>query len=179
MSVLMFCALVGALAQQPVDPLRQTFLERVDQYVALHRQLEGPDPHSVVTDAEVLFARRQALGTAIRKARATAAQGDIFSPAIARQFRGLVADALKEGRVFNMLALVEEENRVRVPARVHGAYPAGRSIALMPPCLLAALPPLPPELAYQFVGRDLILWDVHAGLIVDIVPDAVPVPTGF
>jgi hypothetical protein len=38
---------------------------------------------------------------------------------------------------------------------------------------MAALPPLPPELQYRFVGRDLILWDIHSGLIVDFLPDAI------
>lgn len=31
---------------------------------------------------------------------------------------------------------------------------------------------VPRELEYRFLGRDLILWDVHAGLIVDFVPRA-------
>lgn len=72
---------------------------------------------------------------------------------------------------------VEEENSVHVPARVNADYPAGRSISMMPPCLLAALPRLPEELRYAFVGRDLILWDVHAGLIVDFVPRVIPETT--
>ena len=73
-----------------------------------------------------------------------------------------------------MLAIVEDENVVHIPATVNGDYPAGRSISPMPPGLLASLPPLPPELQYRFVGRDLILWDMHAGLIVDFVANAIP-----
>ena len=76
-----------------------------------------------------------------------------------------------------MLATVEDENFVHIPATVNGDYPAGRSISPMPTCLLAALPPLSPELQYRFVGRDLILWDVHAGLIVDFVTNAIPETT--
>jgi len=34
------------------------------------------------------------------------------------------------------------------------------------------LPALPPELQYRMVGRDLVLVDVHASLIVDILPQA-------
>jgi hypothetical protein len=37
---------------------------------------------------------------------------------------------------------------------------------------LAALPKLPKELEYRFLGRDLVLWDLHAGLIVDFIPRA-------
>ena len=40
------------------------------------------------------------------------------------------------------------------------------------PCVIQALPELPPELQYRIVGTDLILIDVHASLIVDILPSA-------
>ena len=40
--------------------------------------------------------------------------------------------------------------------------------------VLAALPPLPHELQYRFVGRDLVLVDTHADLVVDILRNAVP-----
>ena len=174
-AVLLFVSLAASVAgQQPTDPMRHTFLQRVDEYVGLHRRLEGPLPPEVVTaDPAALFESKRALAAAIRAARADAQQGEIFSPAMADYFRILVAEALREGRVENLLAIVEDENEVHIPAAVNVDYPAGRSISMMPPCLLAALPPLPAELEYRFVGRDLILWDVHAGLIVDFVPNAI------
>jgi hypothetical protein len=140
--------------------------------------LEAPLPPEIVTaDPERLFASKNALSMGIRAARADARQGEIFSPPLAEYFRTVVARALKEGGIRNMRALVEEENMVHIPARVSADYPAGRSIAMMPTCLLAALPTLPRELQYGFIGRDLILWDVHAGLIVDFVPNAIPETT--
>lgn len=174
--LILFVTLVGGISgQQATDPMRHTFLQRVDEYVTLHRRLEGPLPPEVVTaDPKALFAPRRALAAAIRKARADARQGDIFSPAMAGYFRIVVADALREGGIEDMLAIVEDENSVKIPASVNADYPAGVSISMMPTCLLAALPPLPAELKYQFLGRDLILWDVHAGLIVDFVPRAIP-----
>ena len=45
----------------------------------------------------------------------------------------------------------------------------------MPPELLAALPRLPPELEYRFIDRDLVLRDIDANLIIDFVPEAIPV----
>jgi hypothetical protein len=39
-------------------------------------------------------------------------------------------------------------------------------------CVLNVLPALPPELQYRFLFRDLALIDVHANLIVDILPEA-------
>src|SRR5688572_7254429 len=84
-------AVAGAELQ--TDPLRRTFLERVDAYVALHRQLEAPLPREVITgDPEELFAPRIALAAALRRARPHARHGELFSPAVARYFRGLVAD---------------------------------------------------------------------------------------
>ena len=179
-AVLMLFVIVGAglSGSQSIDPVEQEFLERVDDYVSLHRRVNALLPPQVVTgDVEAIFVRRGALATAIRAARRDALQGDVFSPPIARQFRRLVAEALQKGAIGNMLAIVEDENTVHVPARVNADYPAGRSIPMMPPCLLAALPRLPPELRYGFVGRDLILWDAQAGLIVDLVPNAIPQTT--
>jgi hypothetical protein len=41
----------------------------------------------------------------------------------------------------------------------------------MPPSLLLNLPELPKELEYRFVGRELVLRDSAANLIVDVLPD--------
>ncbi len=43
-----------------------------------------------------------------------------------------------------------------------------------PPALLRKLPDLPPDLEYRIVGRSLLLRDVKANLIVDILRDVVP-----
>ena len=44
----------------------------------------------------------------------------------------------------------------------------------MPPEVLGALPALPVELEYRFVGDALILLDTHAHIVIDLVPDALP-----
>jgi hypothetical protein len=43
---------------------------------------------------------------------------------------------------------------------------------MMPPELLPLLPRLPAGLEYGFMDRDLILWDPHANLIMDFIPNA-------
>lgn len=160
------------------EEMRRVFLQRIDEYVALHRHLERLLPPEVVSsDLQALFAPRMALGREIRKARRGARQGDIFTPGVAVYFRVVIAESLRGEGISDLLAIIEEENAVHTPARVNGDYPAGRSIAAIPPCLLAAMPALPPELHYSFIGRDLILWDMHAGLIVDFAPKAVPLFT--
>jgi hypothetical protein len=170
----------GAMSQTPTDSI-PVFLQRVAEYVALHRRLEGPLPPEVVTgDPVALLASRRALAEAIREARPHAQQGDIFSPAVAQYFRLAIADALREGHIDDMRAIAFaeiDEWDAPVVARVNADYPAGRPLSSMPNCLLAALPPLPHELQYRFAGTDLILWDVHAGVIVDFVPRALPETT--
>ena len=43
------------------------------------------------------------------------------------------------------------------------------------PALLHALPPLPRELEYRIVDADLVLIDLRADLVVDILENAMPV----
>jgi len=50
--------------------------------------------------------------------------------------------------------------------------------ALMPGDLIEALPPLPGFLQYRFVGRDLLLIDIEADLIIDILPTLWPLTPG-
>jgi hypothetical protein len=119
------------------DSPRNVFLQRVDEYVALHRRLEADLPPEIVTaDPERLFAPRTALAREIRKARAAARQGDIFTPAVAEYFRSVITEVLRVGRVENLLEMIEEESYVRVIPTVNGDYPAGASISPMPACLL-------------------------------------------
>ena len=60
-------------------------------------------------------------------------------------------------------------------ARVNGRIPPGRYVRVWP-ALLNALPALPEELEYRFIGWDLAVVDVHADLVVDILKDALPSP---
>jgi hypothetical protein len=43
---------------------------------------------------------------------------------------------------------------------------------MMPAALIEALPDVPWPLQYRFACRNLVLLDVDAGLIVDVLPDA-------
>jgi hypothetical protein len=43
----------------------------------------------------------------------------------------------------------------------------------MPPQLLLALPQLPDELQYRFVGEHLLLVDKESGLILDFMTNAI------
>ena len=152
------------------------FQKGVQEYVALHRRLEGPLPTLEVSDdPKEIQASIDALAMEIRAARVTARQGDIFTDEIARLFRRLIQETLTRGETRNLLAAIAEENpRPLARARMNGSYPAGTSLSWMSPKLLSVFPELPEELQYRFVNRDLILWDYHANLIVDVVPNAIP-----
>ena len=52
--------------------------------------------------------------------------------------------------------------------------PTAIPLSTMPPQILNALPKLPEELEYRFIGERLILFDHHAHIIVDYVDRALP-----
>jgi len=153
------------------------FNRRIDSYLAVRRQIEqvvtGP---RVSSDRQEILQAADALAGAIQTARAAARQGDIFSPAIAADFRRQIRSVLtRDGRrVDDLLAdRAPEHQRPLVQPIVNGRFDWELD-AVMPPALIADLPPLPDELQYRFVGRDLMLIDIVAGLVVDILPRALP-----
>ena len=179
----LLAGLVALLAAYPVlgvhdEELRNDFSKRVNAYVDLHRRLEGPLPPEAVTPNPAdLVLMREALATEIRKARWQARQGDIFTPGIASLFRRLVREGIAGVDPFDLVPDPEGaawKSPAPLHARIHASYPGDVAFAWMPPRVLLLLPPLPPELRYQFIGRDLALWDTHAHLIIDYVPDALP-----
>jgi hypothetical protein len=150
------------------------FQKRVEEYVTLHRLLEGRVPTLEVSEKpQEIQAAIAALQEKLRQARANARQGDIFTARISQLFRRLIQEAFPECELFRLHALIGDETaKARMRPRVNASYPAGASLSVMPTKLLCLFPSLPEELQYRFVGRDLILWDVHANLVVDVIPDA-------
>lgn len=53
-------------------------------------------------------------------------------------------------------------------------YPDNKPLQTMPPSLLLNLPQLPPEVESRVVGRDLVLRDIGANLIVHFIPKGIP-----
>lgn len=158
--------------QRSDDDLLCMFASNVDAYVQLHRRLEPSVPPQVYTsDPELLFLSRKAMAVAIRRERPMAKQGDIFTAEIAALFRHIVNRTLREDGIDWEVFLRDDGMTLPIDVQVNGDYPAGGPVATMAPTLLRVLPPLPPELQYRFVNMTLALWDVHAGLIVDFVPD--------
>ena len=57
--------------------------------------------------------------------------------------------------------------------RVYDPYPDWATQE-MPAQLLQALPPTPRDIEYRLIDHDLVLLDIHANLIVDVLPDVIP-----
>jgi hypothetical protein len=155
------------------------FQEEVAEYAELHaKQLAKLGPH-VPADAQELDAAQKALAHAIAATRAKARQGDLFRPEVQALFRRLIAEQLEgpdslAARKAVVEGNPEEEDSVPIVVGVNAEYPPGAPRSTVPPSLLLTLPPLPASLEYRFVGRDLVLLDCVAGLIVDFLPDAAP-----
>ena len=131
-------------------------------------------PLQVSVDPAEIRRASDALASAIRAARADAGQGELFSPEIAVAFR-IVVGAGCDGRYAELLGIITDELASPLPApTVHARWPIGAPLPMMPPDLLAALPALPAGLEYRFMNRDLVLLDIDANLIVDVVPEVIP-----
>ncbi len=151
----------------------QTFQDRVKGYVDLRTQLEQQLPQPAIGDSEAVEAHQKAIVQAIQQARAKAKPGDLFSPFVADALRSIIKTEFRNRPREDFYDMLEDiPKAVRID--VNQPYPAGAPHATMPPLLIGKLPPLPPEVAYAFIGRALILRDVEADLIVDLAPNALP-----
>lgn len=160
---------------QPDAKAIADFLELVKQYVALHQKHESALPHlPKEATPEQIDQRQRGLAALIQTARAGARRGDLFTPAmtafIRQVLRGVFAGP--EGKKLRTEILDEYPGGVTI--KVNDRYPDVVPLANMPVAVLEALPKLPEELEYRFVGEHLILLDPHAHLIVDYIFDALP-----
>lgn len=147
------------------------FLERVADYVEVRREVTaGVDGPIFCSDPEELSREAAQRAAAIRDARPLAGEGTIFTPRAAVFFRERIAHAVRIGAVD---LAIEDGQPDEVVLEVHAALPwgAGEPASAR---LVGLLPPLPDELEYRFVGRHLVLLDVEANLVVDVLREAVP-----
>ena len=174
--LLTFTGLEVAAHHDAQSATLQQFKASIRQYVQLHRQIERQlPPFRAHSDAVDIIESSSAMASALQTARAGAREGDLFTPEVAALLRMRVAEALT-ARGFlpeeMVAATLEEADEDAALPVVNGRF-AWRRGAAMWPCVIDALPGLPPELQYRFVGRDLVLVDTHADLVVDILRNAV------
>jgi hypothetical protein len=113
--------------------------------------------------AERLLAER------IRRARAGSRRGDIFTEDTRHAFRQLLRPVTNAGTC----AAVRDDNPGEFGYAVNANYPKNRPLSTVPPSMLEVLPRLPEEVWYRFLGRDLILHDSRANVILDRIDDAI------
>jgi hypothetical protein len=155
----------------------QNFQRGVAEYVALHRSLERELPPVLMTqDVGQIDRDVRLLRVRIQTARVTARQGNTMAPDVAGMFRRRIATCLtpEEWKAFFVDRAQDEEGEPleAPPLHVNMQWPAGVPFDFVPPQLLQSLPALPEELQYRIIGLSLVLWDYHANLIVDFLPDA-------
>jgi hypothetical protein len=165
----------GQTRVNPQAALAAEFLKRVEEYVKLHRKIEDSLPKlSKEATPEEIDKYQRELARLIVQARGKAKTGDIFTQPIRAYLRRQIAAAFAGPEGSKLKASIMDENVGPIKIHVNGRYPDTVPLATMPPQVLAELPRLPEELEYRFIGQRLILLDVHAHIIVDLIEDALP-----
>ena len=146
------------------------FSARIEEYLSLRRMLEQGLPPLTVTDdpAEILRAEL-ALAERIQAARAGARQGDIFTREIREDFRRVLrleTDQPTRARIM-------DENPGAFSSRINRIYSKEHPVSTVPANILAALPRLPDDIQYRFLGPNLVLHDTRANIIIDRIPCAI------
>ena len=161
------------------------FEDRLKQYRELHKKAEAAAPpvDKKKEDSQSIVAHERAVSSAIRASRKNAAEGDIFTPAVQKLLVATIAGALSpargtRGRTAKEMILGEgnpkhPESKAQITLAVNAKYPEHAPLSTVPPSVLLKLPTLPEGLEYRFVGRHLILFDLKANLIVDILRNAI------
>ena len=149
------------------------FGQRIRSYADLRSELERDLPPLRSTDvAAEIIERERILAKRIRAARAKAREGDIFTAAVSVEFR----KALQTQMNALTCQAVFDDNPGPLRVRINGTYPEHKPVSTMAPNVLDALPRLPPDIEYRFLGRHLILVDTRAQLLVDRMPSAILCP---
>jgi hypothetical protein len=180
-TILLALAACPAAAQEasPATTAHEAVLKgfnpRVGDYVDLKKKLGRDLPHAKPGDRTTIDKAEKVedtLATRIMAARKDSKPGDIFGDA-APYFKKTIEHDTQTRGIGDAYAAMQEVPAASPPT-VNTLYPDKAPLATVPPLILVNLPRLPDGLEYRFMGRDLILRDQGANLIVDFVPGAVP-----
>jgi hypothetical protein len=168
---------VGPLTPADAQALA-TMNDRLKEYIDLHTKLERSLP-SLPKEAtqEQIVTNQRAFEKLLREARATAKQGDIFTPEARPVIVRLLATIFGGPDGKQLKASIMDENPVDPAAlklTVNGRYPDTVPLTTVPPQVLQTLPQLTEDLEYRFIGDWLILLDTHAHVIADFIDNALP-----
>jgi hypothetical protein len=159
---------VAALESNDERVVKQ-FQSNARAYLSLRNGLiQTPRP-----SGDIVESGRQ-LSVRIRAARNAAKEGDIFTPAVQALFKRLLQPYGAQIRSHQFDdSDIERPQMPRTWLHVNGAYPEEEPRLRVPPIVLQKLPALPDGLQYRFAGADLMLLDVRANVIVDLMRNAI------
>lgn len=161
----------GAVQGREEQVLRQ-FAHSVESYARLHQAALESVPRALCGGPEEIELTRSLLDMEIRRLRSNAREGEIFTREVGALVRRRLEHAIRDARWFRPDPEIGPGGKpIRWLAEVNAAYPP--YFADQPWAAFRALPPLPDELEYRLVGRDLVLIDVIANLVVDVLRDAI------
>lgn len=151
------------------------FENRVRQYTSRREALERELPElPKKATAQQITTHKEALLKKVMEARKGFTRGTIFTPDAEAMIRSIIRNHYPRRDAAELkkeLAVAENKN---VPLRVNTAYPETAELLEMPPTLLLALPQLPKQVRYRFVGNSLLIVDRENHLIVDYMMKALP-----
>lgn len=156
------------------DAVIADFKARLAKYEAVSSKLRAQVfPPGDVVQATDIHKHQKELASRIVTALPGWKQGDIFTAEIASLIRRRMAEALSGPEGANNRGAIFDDAPPPQKIVVMTEYPTGMPVATVPAEILKLLPLLPKELEYRFVGQDLILFDVSAYLMVDVVNNAI------
>lgn len=162
--------------ENPTAAVFADFGKRVDAYMTLRKSIVDSVGQLDPTKSQAeITTRATNLASGIIAARAQAKPGDIFTP----EFSALIATLIKQeySRRPDSVQETREDQQDELPdfvPKVNMVYPTTYPLATFPATLLPLLPKLPEELEYRVVQNYLVLRDIEANVILDIMPNAVP-----
>ena len=146
---------------------------RAKQYLDFRKQVAGSAPKSNSTPSKITSAQND-LASKIRVARAGAKQGEIFTPEITQYVRRQIASRLSGRDGKRIRASLRHAEPVNITLQINQSYPDNVPLQSTPPSLLMSLPQLPAGLEYRLVGKELVIRDVDANIVVDYLANALP-----
>lgn len=173
------CAVAAAQTKSaPVNRdarIASEFIARVNAYMDLHAgQKNKLPPLPAEASPQQIDSHQRAFARLIADARRNAKPGDIFTADTRALFRRYLAAVFSGPNGRALKASIMDENPGPVKVSVNNRYPDEIPLATMPPQVLEWLPKLPKELEYRFIANRLVLLDVDAHLIIDVIENALP-----
>ena len=146
------------------------FDARMLDYAALRERVQhGLPPLRITNDPREIRRAEYALAKRIRAGRSGAHGGEIFTAEITAAFKNALILETRPA----VCAAILDDNPGPFSYDINDTYPKRRPLSSVPPGILMLLPRLPADVYYRFVGRELILHDTRANVILDRIPDAI------